>query len=109
MTAERGSSPARWRHQFSEVDREIMKMASIAALTCSTARNCAARSKTIRASSRANPAAFEKLHTLLKARYLLRERAAGAIGEQGAQQAIDEAVAELVAKFDAARSGPGPK
>ena len=110
MTAERGSSQARWQHQFSEVDREIMKMASICGvdmLDRTQLRRTLENDSSV--CSRANPAAFEKLHTLLKAHYLLRERAAGALGEQGAQQAIDEAVAELVAKFNAARSGPGPK
>jgi len=59
--------------------------------------------------SHANPMAFEKLNTLLKAHYLLRDRAAGVIGEQAAQQAIEEAVVELVAKFNAVRRGQAPQ
>ncbi|HJW51147.1 MAG TPA: hypothetical protein VJ501_03990 [Burkholderiaceae bacterium] len=110
MTAERGSSQARWQHQFSEVDREIMKMASICGvdmLDRTQLRRTLENDSSV--CSHTNPVAFEKLHTLLKAHYLLRERAAGAIGEQGTQQAIEEAVVELVAKFNAARSGQAPQ
>ena len=110
MTTERGSSQARWQHRFSEVDREILKMASICGVdVLDRAQIRRALENDSSVCSHANPAAFEKLHTLLKAHYLLRERAAGAIGEQAAQQAIDEAVAELAAKFNAARSGQVPQ
>ena len=110
MTAERGSSQGRWQRQFSEVDREIMKMASICGVdVLDRAQIRRALENDSSVCSHANPVAFEKLHTLLKAHYLLRERAAGAIGEQGTQQAIEEAVVELVAKFNAARSGQAPQ
>src|SRR4030095_10130008 len=86
MTAERGSSQARWQHQFSEVDREIMKMASICGVDMlDRAQLRRALENDSNVCSRDNPAAFEKLHTLLKAHYLLRERAAEAVGEQAAQ------------------------
>ena len=84
MTAERGSSQARWQHQFSEVDREITKMASICGvdmLDRTQLRRTLENDSSM--CSHTNQVAFAKLHRMLKAHYLLRERAAGAIGDRG--------------------------
>lgn len=104
-----GSREEMWRHQFSEVDREIGKMASLCGIDLldrtqirRTLDNDATACRT------SNPLAFEKLHTLLKAHYLLRDRAASQIGEAGAQAAIDDVVAELIRKFSAATGRPVP-
>ena len=97
---ERGSSEERWQHQFSEVDREILKMASLCGVDLlDRAQIRRVLDKDASVCTRSNPLAFEKLNTLVKAHYLLRDRAAGVIGEQGAQRAIDQAVSELIQKF----------
>ena len=78
MTAERGSSQSRWQHQFSEVDREILKMASICGVdVLDRAQLRRALENDSSVCSHANPTAFEKLHTLLKAHYLLRDARGG--------------------------------
>jgi hypothetical protein len=99
----RGSREEMWRHQFSEVDREIGKMASLCGVDLLD-RTQVRRvlDHDVGVCTRDNPLAFEKLTTLLKAHYLLRDRAAGQIGDAGAQAAIDDVVAELVRKFKAA-------
>jgi hypothetical protein len=103
---ERGSPEERWKYEFSEVDREILKMASLCGV------NLLDRAQIRRVldndggvCTRSNPLAFEKLNTLVKAHYLLRDRAARVIGEQGAQHAIDQAVSELIQKFTKIRGG----
>jgi hypothetical protein len=104
--AERGSSEERWQRQFSEVDREIMKMASLCGVDLlDRAQIRRVLDNEAGVCTRGNPLAFEKLHTLVKAHYLLRDRAAGVIGEQGAQQAVDQAVSELIQKFTKVRGG----
>ena len=102
MTIEPGSREELWQHQFSEVDREIFKMASLCGI------NILDRSQLKRAlendagvCTHDNALAFEKLHTLLKAHYILRSRAADRIGEAEAQEAIERAVGELTEKFAA--------
>ena len=101
---ERGSSEERWQRQFGEVDREILKMASLCGVDMlDRAQIRRVLDNDAGVCSQSNPLAFEKLHTLVKAHYLLRDRAAGVIGEQGAQQAIEQAVSELMQKFTQVR------
>ncbi len=102
MSVEPGSREDLWQQQFSEVDREIGKMASLCGIDIlDRGQLKRALENDTGVCTRSNPLAFEKLHTLLKAHYLLRDRAADALGEAGAQAAIDRAVAELVEKFAA--------
>jgi hypothetical protein len=99
----RGSREEMWRHQFGEVDREIAKMASLCGVDLrdrTQVRRVLERDAGV--CTRDNPLAFDKLTTLLKAHYLLRDRAADQIGDAAAQAAIDDVVAELVRKFNAA-------
>jgi hypothetical protein len=102
MSVEPGSREQLWESQFSEVDREISKMASLCGIDILD-RTQLKRALEHDASVCAhdNALAFEKLHTLLKAHYLLRSRAADRIGEAEAQEAIERAVAALMKKFAA--------
>jgi hypothetical protein len=59
--------------------------------------------------TRSNELAFGKLHTLLKAHYLLRDRSVARIGEAATQKAIDEVVTDLIRKFTAARAAQAPQ
>jgi len=102
MSVEPGSREDLWQHQFSQVDREIGKMASLCGIDIlDRAQLRRALDNDAGVCTHSNPLAFEKLHTLLKAHYLLRDRAADVLGEAGAQGAIDRAVTELMAKFAA--------
>lgn len=106
MSVERGSRDDLWQQQFSGVDREIGKMASLCGIDIlDRAQLKRALENDAGVCTHNNPLAFEKLHTLLKAHYILRDRAANALGEAGAQAAIDRAVADLIEKFAAAREG----
>lgn len=110
MTAERLSREDLWQHQFSEVDREIAKMASLCGIDIlDRAQLRRALENDASVCTHSNALAFEKLHTLLKAHYVLRDRAAGIIGEEATQVAIDEAVAGLLRRFAAARAGQAPQ
>jgi hypothetical protein len=98
-----GSREQMWRHQFSEVDREISKMASLTGIDLLDRTQVQrVRAKAAGVCRHDNPLACDKLHTLLKAHYLLRDRAAGEIGQGGTQAAIDDLVAELIRTFGAA-------
>ncbi len=102
MSVEPGSREDLWQHQFSQVDSEIAKMASLCGIDIlDRAQLKRALEKDANVCTRSNPLAFEKLHTLLKAHYLLRDRAADALGDAGAQAAIDRAVTALLEKFAA--------
>jgi hypothetical protein len=104
------SSEEIWKHEFSEVDAEISKMASLCGIDMldrAQLRRVLENDATVCA--RSNELAFGKLHTLLKAHYLLRDRAAARIGEAATQKAIDEAVGELIRKFTVARTGQAPR
>jgi hypothetical protein len=102
MNVEPRSREDLWQHQFNEVDREIAKMASVCGIDIlDRAQLKRALEKDANVCTRSSPLAFEKLHTLLKAHYLLRDRAADVLGEAGAQAAIDRAVTELLEKFAA--------
>ena len=102
MSVEPGSREQLWENQFSEVDREISKMASLCGIDILD-RTQLKRALENDASvcTHDNALAFEKLHTLLKAHYLLRSRAADRIGEMETQEAIERAVAALLKKFAA--------
>jgi hypothetical protein len=109
MTGKLASSEEIWKHEFSEVDAEISKMAALCGIDMldrAQLRRVLEDDATV--CTRDNELAFGKLHTLLKAHYLLRDRAAARIGEAATQKAIDEVVAELVRRFSAARSGEAP-
>ena len=110
MTAHPVSSEELWQYEFSQVDAEISKMASLCGIKIldrDQLRRALEGDSSV--CTHSNPLAFEKLHTLLKAHYLLRDRASELIGEAAAQKAIDAAVAELMRKFAAAGTGPGPR
>jgi hypothetical protein len=103
-----GSREQMWHDQFSEVDREISKMAAL------TGIDLLDRSQVQRVPANDagvcrhdNALAFYKLHTLLTAHHLLRDRAADEIGQAGAQAAIDDVVVQLMRKFGAAASASG--
>lgn len=105
-----GSREQMWRHQFSEVDREIGKMASLCGvdlLDRTQLRRALDNDATVCRTD--NALAFEKLNTLLKAHYLLRDRAAGQLGDAGTQAIIDGVVEELIAKFSAATGREIPR
>ncbi|MCU0768817.1 MAG: hypothetical protein MUD07_05320 [Burkholderiaceae bacterium] len=103
---EPGSPEYMWQQRFSAVDAEISKMAALCGI------DLRERTQLLRVldgdagvCSRDNALAFEKLHTLLKAHYLLRDRAAESIGQAAVQRAIDEVVSELIEKFSAVPGG----
>jgi hypothetical protein len=105
-----GSREEMWRHQFSEVDREIAKMASLCSvdlLDRTQVRRVLDNDATVCRSG--NALAFEKLNTLVKAHYLLRDRAAGQMGQASTQAVIDDVVAELIRKFSAATGREIPR
>ncbi|HQR21003.1 MAG TPA: hypothetical protein PLE54_00545 [Burkholderiaceae bacterium] len=96
MSVEPGSRDDLWQQQFSGVDREIGRMASLCGIDIlDRAQLRRVLENDAGVCTHSNPLAFEKLHTLLKAHYLLRDRAADVLGEAGAQAAIDRAVTDL--------------
>ena len=104
--AERGSSEERWAASVQRSRSRDHENGLV--VRRGPARSCADPARLDNDAgvcTRSNPLAFEKLHTLAKAHYLLRDRAAGVIGEQGAQQAVDQAVSELIQKFTKVRGG----
>jgi len=104
---EPGSPEHLWQQQFSAVDAEISKMAALCGIDL---RERAQLLRVLEGDAgvcgRDNALAFEKLHTLLKAHYLLRDRAAESIGQAALQRAIDEVVSELIEKFSPAPGAP---
>jgi hypothetical protein len=106
MSVEPGSREQLWETQFSAVDSEISKMASLCGIDLlDRAQLKRALENDASVCTHDNALAFEKLHTLLKAHYLLRSRAADRIGEAEAQQAIERAVTALMQKFAAVGKG----
>lgn len=99
-----------WQYEFSQVDAEISKMASLCGvdmLDRAQLRRVLENDASV--CTHSNELAFEKLHTLLKAHYLLRDRAVDRIGEAAAQKAIDEVVSGLIRKFTAAYTAQAPR
>ena len=110
MTEEMASSEQIWKHEFSEVDAEISKMASLCGIDMlDRAQLRRVLENDAAVCTRSNELAFGKLHTLLKAHYLLRDRAVERIGDAATQKAIDEVVSELIRKFTVARTGHAPQ
>lgn len=103
-----GSREQMWHDQFSEVDREISKMAALTGIDLlDRSQVQSVLSSDAGVCRHDNALAFDKLQTLLKAHHLLRDRAAEQIGQAGAQTAIDDVGAELIRRFSAAASASG--
>lgn len=95
-----GSEQRHYKRQFSEIDTEIMKMASLCGIDILDRESLA---RVVRADAsvctKDNPIAWDKLVALLRMHYVVRTRAAEGMGQEETQRLIYETVNDLLERW----------
>ena len=98
-----------WSGSLSEVDRELVRLASICKvrlLDPGVLERVLANDATV--CGTANQIAFDKLRNMLMMHYTIRSRAVDSLGEAGATAVVQNIVQDLQKKFGDTLGGPPP-
>jgi hypothetical protein len=98
-----------WSGSLSEVDRELVRLASICKvrlLDPGVLERVLGNDATV--CGTANQIAFDKMRNMLMMHYTIRSRAVDSIGEAGATAVVQNIVQDLQKKFGDTLGGPPP-